>query len=116
MNGTNYEVPHCGAFSTPHSHLSWAKIFASEPCFQTLDTLADVYITNKTRDNISEAVRLVYVKVFTTNRVFVRNFHVQQHLSGDRCCDLEFQSVKDAPSKLPVGHGAVTCIQMERIQ
>ena len=20
MNGTNYEVPHCGAFSTPHSH------------------------------------------------------------------------------------------------
>ena len=19
MNGTNYEVPHCGAFSTPHS-------------------------------------------------------------------------------------------------
>ena len=23
MNGTNYEVPHCGAFSTLHSHLSW---------------------------------------------------------------------------------------------
>ena len=21
MNATNYEVPHCGAFSTPHSHL-----------------------------------------------------------------------------------------------
>ena len=29
MNGTNYEVPHCGAFSTPHSHPSWAQIFAS---------------------------------------------------------------------------------------
>ena len=28
MNGTNYEVPHCGAFSTPHSHPSWAQIFA----------------------------------------------------------------------------------------
>ena len=27
MNGTNYEVPHCGAFFTPHSHTSWAKIF-----------------------------------------------------------------------------------------
>ena len=26
MNGTNYEVPHCGAFSTPHSHPSWAQI------------------------------------------------------------------------------------------
>ena len=23
MNGTNYEVPHCGAFSPPHSHPSW---------------------------------------------------------------------------------------------
>ena len=33
MNGTNYEVPH-GAFSTPHSHLSWAQIFASGSCFQ----------------------------------------------------------------------------------
>ena len=27
MNGTNYEVPHCAAFSTPHSHPSWAQIF-----------------------------------------------------------------------------------------
>ena len=29
MNGKNYEVPHFGAFSTPHSHPSWAQIFAS---------------------------------------------------------------------------------------
>ena len=28
MNSTNYEVPHCWAFSTPHSHPSWAQIFA----------------------------------------------------------------------------------------
>ena len=28
MNGTNYEVPHCGAFSATHSHTSWAQIFA----------------------------------------------------------------------------------------
>ena len=34
MNGTNYEVPHCGAFSTPHSHPSWAQIFVSGSCFQ----------------------------------------------------------------------------------
>ena len=34
MNGTNYEVPYCGAFSTPHSHPSWAQIFASGFCFQ----------------------------------------------------------------------------------
>ena len=32
--GINYEVPHCGAFSTPHSHRSWAKIFASGSCIQ----------------------------------------------------------------------------------
>ena len=35
MNSTNYEVSHCGAFSTPHSHPSWAQIFASGACFQT---------------------------------------------------------------------------------
>ena len=34
MNGTNYEVPHCGAFFSPHSHPSWVQIFASESCFQ----------------------------------------------------------------------------------
>ena len=34
MNGTNYEVPHCGAFSTPHSHPSCAQILASGSCFQ----------------------------------------------------------------------------------
>ena len=33
-NGTNYEVPHCGAFSTPYSHPSWAQIFTSGSCFQ----------------------------------------------------------------------------------
>ena len=31
---TNYKVPHCGAFSTPHSNPSWAQIFASGSCFQ----------------------------------------------------------------------------------
>ena len=29
-----FEVPHCGAFSTPHSHPSWAQTFASGSCFQ----------------------------------------------------------------------------------
>ena len=32
--GSNYEVPHCGAFSTPHSHPSWAQILASGSFFQ----------------------------------------------------------------------------------
>ena len=26
MSGRNYEVPHCGAFSTPHSHPSWFQL------------------------------------------------------------------------------------------
>ena len=34
MNSTNYDVPHCGAFSTPHSHPSWAQIFSPGSCFQ----------------------------------------------------------------------------------
>ena len=29
-----YKVPHCGSFSSPHSHPSWAQIFASRSCFQ----------------------------------------------------------------------------------
>ena len=29
MNNTNYEVPDCGAFSTPHPYPYWAQIFAS---------------------------------------------------------------------------------------
>ena len=33
-HGTNYEVPHCGAFSTPHSLSSFSQIFASGSCFQ----------------------------------------------------------------------------------
>ena len=31
MNGTNYEFPHCGALSIPHSQSFWAKLLA---CFQ----------------------------------------------------------------------------------
>ena len=34
MIRTNYEVPHCGAFSTRHSHPSWVQIFTSGSCFQ----------------------------------------------------------------------------------
>ena len=34
MNNTNYENPHCGAFSTPQCHLCWAQKFASGFCFQ----------------------------------------------------------------------------------
>ena len=34
MNSTNYEVPHCGAFSTPHSHPPWVQMFVSGSCFQ----------------------------------------------------------------------------------
>ena len=34
MNGTNYKLPDCGAFFTPHFHPSWAQIFASGTGFQ----------------------------------------------------------------------------------
>ena len=36
MNGTNYKVPDYEVFSTPHSHPSWAQIFASGFSFQIL--------------------------------------------------------------------------------
>ena len=50
MNGTNYEVPHCGAFSTPHFHPSWAQIFASGSCFQI--PLAWIPLSYTIRNNI----------------------------------------------------------------
>ena len=31
MNGTNYEVPHCEVFFTPHSHPSWPKYSPQTP-------------------------------------------------------------------------------------
>ena len=39
VNGTNYEVSHRGAFSTSHSHPSWAQIFASGSCFRNTFSL-----------------------------------------------------------------------------
>ena len=36
MNGTNYEVSHCGVFTSPHPHPYWAQIFTLESCFQIL--------------------------------------------------------------------------------
>ena len=34
MNGTNYEIPHCRAFTTPHSHPSLTQICASDSIFK----------------------------------------------------------------------------------
>ena len=30
----NYEVPHCGALSIPHSHHFWAQILVSGSCLK----------------------------------------------------------------------------------
>jgi hypothetical protein len=61
VNGTNYEVPYCGAFSTPHSHPSLefivklhkqkenilveygAQIFASGTYFQIIFKITTEY-------------------------------------------------------------------------
>ena len=34
VNGTNYEIPHCGAFSTPNFYPYWAQIFTSRSYFR----------------------------------------------------------------------------------
>ena len=33
---SNYEIPHCGAFFSPHSQLSCPQIFSSGSCFQII--------------------------------------------------------------------------------
>ena len=52
MNGTNYEVPHCGAFSTPYSHPSWAQIFASGSWILFSNTLS-LHSCLNVRDHVS---------------------------------------------------------------
>ena len=41
---TNNEFPNCGAISIPHSHPSWAQIFASGSCFQIPGDLLNCHI------------------------------------------------------------------------
>ena len=36
LNGTNYEVLHCGACSTPHSYHSWDQVSRQDPVFKSL--------------------------------------------------------------------------------
>ena len=57
MNGTNYEVPHCGGFSTSHSHPSWAQIFAPEP--KLLNLFNAVIPTAQTNKGIRSALMLI---------------------------------------------------------
>ena len=52
MNGTNYEAPHCGAFSTFHSYASWAQVFVSGSCFQI--SLACLPLALNIRDHVSQ--------------------------------------------------------------
>ena len=64
MNGTNYEVPRCGAFSPPHSHPSWAQKFASGSCFQIPLAFLNV------RDHVSQTysttgnIIVLYILIF----------------------------------------------------
>ena len=51
MYGTNYEVPYCEAFSTSHSHSSWAQLFASESYFPITPSLRS---SLKVRDHASQ--------------------------------------------------------------
>ena len=53
MNGTNYEVPHCGAFSTPHSHPSWAQIFALDLSIKILKVFLPSLIVTKYLANVN---------------------------------------------------------------
>ena len=67
FNAAFTRVPHCGAFSIPHSHPSCAQIFASVSCFQIslgLDSSLNV------RDQVSQTystagnIIVLYILIF----------------------------------------------------
>ena len=70
VNGTNYEVPHCGAFSTPH-YPSWAQIFGSASCFQISLACRPLNV----RDHVSQPysttgnIIVLYVLIFKFSEV-----------------------------------------------
>ena len=86
MNGTNYEVPHCGAFSTPHSHPSWAQIFASGSCFQQ---------NSEHQYKFRISSNHIVVKYFASSLV-----GLHPHGIPSLCCKLRFLSQKPFPEFL----------------
>ena len=88
MNGTNYEVPHCGVFSTPHSHPSWFQIFASGSCFQ-IPFLH--YSENKLRNNnnildrVDSAVQVVNYKTGALSIRETRVFQIRLAIAYCSC-------------------------------
>ena len=69
MNSTNYEVPHCEAFSTPHSRPSWAQIFTSGSCFQ-------IHV----RDHASQpySTTVLYILIFKSLEVSDRKHRIEE--------------------------------------
>ena len=52
MNGTNYEVPHYGVLSIPHSHPSWPKYSPQDPVFKiTLSLRFSLNVNNNNNNN-----------------------------------------------------------------
>ena len=82
MNGTNYEVPHCGAFSTRYSHPSWIQIFASllGPNIRLrilfLNTL-NLHSSLNVRDHVSQPYS-------TTGNIIVLNIVIFKFLGRSR--------------------------------
>ena len=72
MNGTNYEVPHCGVFSTPHSHPSWAQIFASNYCNKLLQQI--------TRGNYSQNVAEEIYFLENSQKILLQHIIHIEHL------------------------------------
>ena len=89
MNGTNYEVPHCGA-SGPHSDPSWAQIFSSGSCFQitlALNVRDHVSQPYSTTDNVIEFTTGLNLYILEAVRRFMETQCIKTRC-GDRFCQL----------------------------
>ena len=80
MNGTNYEVPHCEAFSTLHTFLSWGPIIGLGDLFSnTLRSSLNV------RDNashpysrIGNIIVFFFIDTYSPTRAFASVIHLLQ--------------------------------------
>ena len=113
MNGTNYQVPHCGAFSTPHSHPSWAQIFASGSCFQIpLAFIISLMQGTMFHNHIAQLaiLLLLYILIFR----FLKSR--RQEFIMLCCLTYKISSIECKISKFPVHIKLTKIIRFEKLR
>ena len=84
MNGINYEVPQCEAFSTPHSHPSLAQIYAISIKWSTSSI-----VSSNGRGQGSISTHIIYLTAVYLN--FFLRFRIEFTPDNTRMCNFDLQ-------------------------